>query len=79
MFCFPHSLTLTAVLEAKLSNKLQQLNEEVDVLVQAQTNIRTRGIRSTRRKRESLKAALCEFYYHLTLLQNFQVRVCVCM
>lgn len=78
-----HSLCLksfthlpTVVLEAKLSSKLQQLTEEVDVLVQAQTNFRTRKIRSTRRKRESLKAALCEFYYHLTLLQNFQVCRC---
>lgn len=60
--------------EAELSHQLNHYLEEVDVLSSLLSNPRTRNIRSTNRKRNSLIKAFCEFYLHLSLLQNFQVR-----
>ena len=45
---------------------------QVNVLVAVLSNMRTQKLRSTGRKRESLKLALSEYYLNLVLLQNFQ-------
>lgn len=58
--------------EAELSHQLHHLQEEVEVLTALHSNPRTRQMRSTERKRRTLIQAYCEFYLHLTLLQNFQ-------
>uniref|UniRef100_A0A1X7T578 SPX domain-containing protein n=1 Tax=Amphimedon queenslandica TaxID=400682 RepID=A0A1X7T578_AMPQE len=52
--------------ESELSHQLQHLAEQVDTFSQA------RRIKNSNRKRNSLIKAFCEFYYHLSLLQNFQ-------
>ena len=58
--------------EAELAHRLHELEQEVEVLMAVLGNPRTKDLRSTRRKRESLKLALSEFYLNLSLLQNFQ-------
>ena len=58
--------------EAELAHHLRELEAEVEVLMAALGNPRTQNLRSTKRKRESLKLALSEFYLNLSLLQNFQ-------
>uniref|UniRef100_A0A1X7UM73 Death domain-containing protein n=1 Tax=Amphimedon queenslandica TaxID=400682 RepID=A0A1X7UM73_AMPQE len=52
--------------ESELSHQLQHLAEQVDTFSQAHR------IKNSNRKRNSLIKAFCEFYYHLSLLQNFQ-------
>ncbi len=45
---------------------------QVNVLLAALSNPRTKRLRSTKQKHESLKLAISEFYLGLVLLQNFQ-------
>lgn len=45
---------------------------QVDVLMAMLANKRTQNLRSSKRKRESLKLALSEYYLNLALLQNYQ-------
>ena len=68
-FTAPPSLPLSLLLvhESELSHQLQHLAEQVDTFSQF------RRIKNSNRKRNSLIKAFCEFYYHLSLLQNFQV------
>lgn len=58
--------------EAELAHHLRELEGEVDVLMAMLANKRTQNLRSSKRKRESLKLALSEYYLNLALLQNYQ-------
>jgi hypothetical protein len=58
--------------EADLNHKLTNLMLEVDQLTSLLSDVRTRNLRGTRRKRMTLQKAFCELYLHLSLLKNFQ-------
>ncbi|XP_019861238.1 PREDICTED: xenotropic and polytropic retrovirus receptor 1 homolog [Amphimedon queenslandica] len=66
IYTVPPSSSLLLVHESELSHQLQHLAEQVDTFSQAHR------IKNSNRKRNSLIKAFCEFYYHLSLLQNFQ-------
>ena len=58
--------------ETQSSLRMRELCEEVEIFIALKANKRTRNLRSTRNKLESLKNAVTEFYLSLSLLQNFQ-------
>ena len=58
--------------EADLSQQIRELEEEVAILSALVANNRTKRLRSSRRKRQTIRLALSEFYLNVTLLQHFQ-------
>lgn len=59
--------------EDQLTEELQQLMERVTPVKGLLEDISTRNTFRTNRKRLSLVKAFSEYYYHLSLLTNFQV------
>ena len=51
---------------------LPHTSTQVDVLLAVLANKRTKDLRSSKRKQESLKLAVSEYYLNLVLLQNYQ-------
>ena len=58
--------------ETELSEQLSKIEDEVAILMRLRENNRTKGLRSTKRKLQSLKSYLREFYLSVDHLQNFQ-------